>query len=189
MRLRLRWSRRPASLACEERACGRWERKVLLSASDDLCARDAEALRHHLASCSGCRAEAARARALREQCLRAAARREADAPVLGTWEAISGRLASRPAAPASPELEPRLAPAFRARPRPLATSLVAAAALLVVCGSLVSVILDRGAGTDTAALEARWSERWDEFVSGAGVRPEPSFDPFAEIPNPDVIEF
>jgi len=172
----------------ESTACPGWERKIILSVSDDLPGRDARAVERHLVGCERCRTEAVRARRLREAC-RETARVRPARTIPGLWESVRAGIEARPAGEGRRDPEPLRFPSpSPVRRLAVAASLIAAS-LLVGSWIFFPVLLDRRADPATV-IEARWSSAWEEFVSGSGPRAEAGFDPLpAEIPDPDVIDF
>jgi hypothetical protein len=174
-----------------EGGCRRWTMEVILSVSGDARDGSREALADHLAVCPSCRAEEARARALREACLRVGTAR-GPAPADGFWEELAANLevGSEPKATVPPVawLPPR---PWILRHRALAIAAIAAA-VVGLAWPAATVLLQREAGEPSpqAALRERWTKDWDEFVSGSESGGGIPIDPFApEIPNPEVIDF
>jgi hypothetical protein len=65
-----------------------------------------------------------------------------------------------------------------------------AAAVLLATWLLLPGGMERSGLETAAALEARWTADWNEFVSGLEGRRELTTDPVrAVIPNPDSIDF
>jgi len=182
--------KRPLPALARGAACKRWERALYLSISGDLNDGAARALERHLARCSGCRKELEAARQLRERCLEVPRERRTPPRWTGAWSGIQAALSGVLPGEANSWPRPETPAWRRSRwPLRLAASLAIGAGTLAWFAVKEAFEDDVGPGNRTV-LEARWAEKWNEFVSGAEPRGGILIDPFApEIPHPDSIDF